>query len=139
VKRKLAWGSLALLVIVAAAWLLWPRDPINPATYHKIRMGMTLAEAEALVGRPSIGIAEMMDVLFKQRRVRWQDPKPEDVLHEGNDWSGGRPDLATLRCWEGTHGGIAVQLDADGRVIGKRFEPRPVPGPGEYLRGMLGW
>jgi hypothetical protein len=138
-RRKLAWGSLALLVIVAAVWLLWPRDPINPATYHNIQIGMTLAEAEAAVGRRSIGFAEMMDVLFKQRRVRWQDPKPEEILQEGNDWSRGRPDLASLRCWEGTHGGIAVQIDGEGRVIGKRFEPRPGSGPGEHLRFMLGW
>ena len=138
-KWKLAWCALGLFVIGGGLWLLLPADPISRATYHKIHMGMTLEEAEALVGRPSIGIDEMMDLLFNKRRVRWVAPRPQDILHEGNDWSKARPDLTRIKCWEGTRGGLSVQLGDDGRIIGKRFEEGSSMGLVERFRYLLGW
>jgi hypothetical protein len=137
VKRKLAWYALAMFIIVGVLWLVWPRDPISRETYQKIQMGMTLEETEVLVGRPSINMAEMMDILVK-RHVRWIT-HPESVLHEGNDWSKSRPDLTKIMCWEGTGGGIAVQLGDDGRVIGKRYEERQSAGLVDRLRNVVGW
>jgi hypothetical protein len=138
VKRKLAWCSLALFVVAAGAFFLWPRDPISQATYDKIRIGMTLEEAEDLVGGPSIGVGEMIDQLVKRRRVLLP-AAPLDVLHEGNDWSKVESDQNRIQCWAGMDGGIAVQVGDDGRIIGKRFERWPSPGLLERFRIMLGW
>jgi hypothetical protein len=139
VKRKRTVCVLLLCLVALAVWLAWPRDPINRATYQKIQLGMTLAEVESIVGCPSCGIVEMMDALFKTGRRRWRDPKPESILHDGNDWSNDRKNLDRIRCWEGAHAGLAVQLGDDGRVIGKHLEGRPAAGWVDSLWRALGW
>jgi len=139
VKRKWIWCALALLVLAGTVWLLWPRDPVSRATYQKIQIGMTLEEVEALIGRPSISIDTMIDILFKQRRVKWVAPDPDGILHDGNDWSKARPDMTKIRCWESTQAGIAVQLGDDGRVIGKHFEERASAGLVDRVRTVFGW
>ncbi len=138
-KRKLAWCALVLAVVLGALFFLRPRDPVSRATYAKIQIGMTLEQAEAIVGRPGIEIAQMMELIFKKRRTQWVDAKPEEILHEGSDWSKGRPDLSTIMCWEGSHGGISVQLGHDGRIVGKRFEDRPALGFWDRLLSLLPW
>jgi hypothetical protein len=127
-----------MLLVGTLLLLPWMHDPISCATYQRIQVGMTLAEAEAVVGQPSIGIDEVMDILFKQRRIRWVDPAPEDVLHDGYDWSKSRPKLAQIKCWEGSHSGLAVLLGDDGRIIGKRFEENRGASFVGRLRALLG-
>ena len=139
-KRKPAWCIIALVVtiVMATLFLLWPGDPITRATYQKIQLGMTLEEAEAIVGSPGIGITEMINEL-KRRGGQRIDADPDDIVQEGNDWSKSRPDLTTIKCWEGTHGGIGIQLGDDGRIIGKRFEGRRQwTGLVNRVRGSLG-
>src|SRR5262249_7101858 len=100
---------------------------------------MTLQEAESVVGRPSTDIAALVDYLFMTRRIRWVAPAPHEVLHEGSDWSNGRPDLARIRCWDGANAGLTVQLGDDGRIIGKRFEGKSRMALVDRLRLMLPW
>ena len=52
-RRKLiALAGLAVLV-AAGAFVLWPRpDRITRANYDRIRMGMSRAEVEAILGPP---------------------------------------------------------------------------------------
>ncbi len=128
-----------MALVLGALFVFGPRDPVSRATYERIQIGMTLEEAEAVVGRPGIGIEQLLEELFKKRRVRWMDAKPEEILHEGSDWSKSRPDLSTIMCWEGSHGGISVQLGHDGRIVGKRFEDRPALGFWDRLLSLLPW
>jgi hypothetical protein len=121
-KRKYACAALVLIVTGGAIFLLWPSDLISPDTYHKIQLGMTLADAEGVVGRSSTPIKAAVDDMIK-RRARFVDPDPQSILNDGNDWSQGPPpDWTRIWCWEGSRGCIAIQLDEQGRVIGKRFE-----------------
>jgi hypothetical protein len=53
-RRMLLFGLPAAVVAVAvSAWLLWPRTAITRENADKIRMGMTLAEVEAILGGPA--------------------------------------------------------------------------------------
>lgn len=54
--RKLRWAvGLAVLVAIATVWaiVLWPRsDPVVRGKCQQLRAGMTMGEAEAILGLP---------------------------------------------------------------------------------------
>src|SRR5260370_35995153 len=50
--RLLVFGLLAGLLGLGGVWLLWPRSAITRENAAKIHVGMTLAEAEAILGGP---------------------------------------------------------------------------------------
>jgi hypothetical protein len=50
-RRLLLFGLPAgLVAAMLAVWLLWPRTAITRENADKIRMGMTLAEVETILG-----------------------------------------------------------------------------------------
>src|SRR6266566_3187740 len=52
-RRLFLFGLLvALLVVGAGVWLLWPRTAITRENAAKIEVGMTLGEVEAILGGP---------------------------------------------------------------------------------------
>src|SRR5262249_34589183 len=106
VTRRRRWllGLLAVLVLAAGLLLLWPRpSAVTEENYGLIRLGMTLAEVETLLGGP----AGHHRVLIK-RIVQTRDDIDVPRLAEG-----------PYRQWIDMRHMIGVQFDADDRVIGK--------------------
>jgi hypothetical protein len=53
-RRLLLFGlPTAVVVVLLAVWLLWPRSALTRENAAKIREGMTRAEVEALLGGPA--------------------------------------------------------------------------------------
>lgn len=51
------WAIVTVIVflvpiLLAVCWLMRPRDPINAANFDQIRIGMTQAEVEHILGSP---------------------------------------------------------------------------------------
>jgi hypothetical protein len=104
-------GALALLAVVAMwTWLLvQPRPGITWAKYKRIRVGMTLAEVEAILGRPA----------DETVRVALEPPVPPG------------------RAWEGGGLRVTVWLDHAGAVSGKDLQPGREDTLLERLRRLL--
>ncbi len=54
-RRKLRWvlAGLAVLLLAVGGFVLWPQsDRITRENYDRIKIGMTIAEAEAILGPP---------------------------------------------------------------------------------------
>lgn len=99
--QRVLWWSTGLATLLAVAvWFDRSTDPINPATFKRIKRGMTLQEVEALVRRPSSfeppwPLAQMLE---------------EDVGEE--DWKGGH-------LWVGKSYEIEVSIDEGGIVVSR--------------------
>ena len=137
-KRKKLLLLVAIFLVVTAGLLMAPDDPVSEATYQRIRLGMTLREVEDVIGQPGLKISDAVRALSK-RGVKFHPPSR--VLHDGNDWGNKQQDLSKIICWEGTGAGMAVQLDDDGRVIGKRFEEGHIRNRSLFdgVRRSFGW
>jgi hypothetical protein len=83
-RRRFLFLSLAAVVVVlAVAWLLWPRTAITRENAAKIQVGMTLAEVRAILGgkprdesngRLDLEESEDLPDLLRHARVRqWID------------------------------------------------------------------
>ena len=128
--RKYPFAVLAvcLLLFGALVSLLrpWPRPPstITRANYDRIKLGMTEAEFEDLLGCPSVFYTD----------------RPVVVLMSA---------VMVRRWWVGDEGVLGIELDLDtpdpyesirtrsGRVIHKHFSPLPPESFGEKLRRRL--
>ena len=98
--RLLRWaGALALLGLVVAlvVWLMSPRPGTTLVNYQRIQNGMTLAEVEAVLGRPA---DETVGVMLE-------------------------PPVPPGRAWEGSGLRVTVWLDGAGAVSGKEIQPSP--------------
>jgi hypothetical protein len=137
-KTKLILLVAILVLLVVTAGALMTRDSITEAIYQKIHVGMALDEVEDVIGRRGTKIADAVGTLAKQGVVFIP---PSNVLHDGNDWSKQRPDISRIICWQGSEAGITVQVDENGRVIGKRFEQGGIQRRSffERLSIWLGW
>src|SRR5262245_10801883 len=84
-----------VLAVGLVAWLLQPSPPpsaINLENAAKIRVGMTLAEVEALLGGPARNESGLPDGSIMVTRH------------------------ADAKCWANSRDVVIVDLDADGRV-----------------------
>jgi hypothetical protein len=99
---------VAVAVVVAAwVWLFWPRTAITLENARKIRPGMTLAEVEAILGRP-----ERDEFQFGMLVV---NPVPGgDLLNPG--WVPG-----CHRRWTSRQASVGVFFDADDRVFDRHY------------------
>ena len=52
-RRRLLLMLLGCAAVGCAALALMPGDPISPANFEKIQLGMTLQEVEVILGRRS--------------------------------------------------------------------------------------
>jgi hypothetical protein len=97
-------GGCAAVVVSACVLLFVPVARISPQSCDRIRPGMTVAEAEEIVGAP----------------VGWYDGV-EQLRLDGPGWRGDKP------YWSGSRGQLVLDVDQDGRVLKAAFYPgKPV-------------
>ena len=149
-KRKLKWPAIVLAVLVLGfgtpLWL-WPRDRITPASWKEIRIGMTVAEVESILGRPGMAYDDFedhLDALAKNDKF----PVPDHIRFaepEEGEWKwideGKNKVPNNTKYWIGQRGRMVIQLSPSGQVIGKYFHGWRSPDPSfpERLRDWLGW
>src|SRR5215467_4265812 len=84
-KRKLKWIAVVLVVLLvgmATALFLWPRDRITPESWEKIRIGMTEKEVEEILGQPGRKLdVEFLKELAFDNRIPLSEKG--DFLEEG--------------------------------------------------------
>jgi hypothetical protein len=113
-RRTLFW-ILAGLIVVALAWRmfsLWDWHEITRDSYDRIREGMTLSEAERLLGPPGdfrTGGFEADD--SNGPSFQWQGYGPPRTSPEG------------LRdvVWQSDSGWLSLQIDDSNKIQGKSF------------------
>lgn len=104
-QRPLLVLGLVALLVGGAAWLLWPTDPIGPRAFARIRLGMSPAEAKAVIGMPPRDTAPILDVHRGSLSL---------VASKG-DFA---EDRASSNVWDGDEFWIMVAFDDTGAVIG---------------------
>jgi hypothetical protein len=123
------------LVLGVGAWLVWPRTAITRENAAKIHVGMTLAEAEAILG----GLArdemtgrilsdEFADEPDKNQRWRIWDETLIEARKQG---------LRELQ-WRSDHVLVWVLTDPAGRVFGHHVMPLRRESLLERLRRLVG-
>jgi hypothetical protein len=94
--RRILWLVLGLAAVLGVAvWFDRSLDPINPAIRERIKVGMTIAEVEATLGRP-------MDTSAPVRNPRCL---------------GGAPTGQTCVFWLGKSHDLRVDFDPEGRQL----------------------
>jgi hypothetical protein len=148
-KRKLKWLAIVLAVSMlglGTALLLWPRDRITVDSWQKIRIGMTEAEVEEILGRSGIRCDDFFEQYAQLQNEMGKPPFiDEGLLLEEPDF--GRPtgllfdEWDKSKIWSGRHGFVGVHFDEKGHVAKKIFHAmRPAePGFLDRLRDWLGW
>jgi len=91
-------GGCAAVIVSACVLLLVPVARIAPESCDRIRPGMTVAQAEEIVGAP----------------VGWYDGVGQMRL-DGPGWRGDKP------YWTGSRGQLALDVDENGRVVKAAF------------------
>jgi hypothetical protein len=116
--RRLLFLFLAVATVAArgAASLRWPRTAVTPENAEKIQPGMTLAEVEAILGRPAgddagpgvcVGAGRCGDPMDARAAAR-----------HGPDPAGG-----VWQSWLSDQAHVALRFDARGRVDETRWFP----------------
>jgi hypothetical protein len=116
---------LYLLAAVTIALLMWavlpPHASVSRGNYNKIRVGMTEAEVEALLGGPGEDLAPLT---YEDVHV---DELPPLQLHS-------LP--YRLHHWRSNTHMITVIFDREGRVAGKTYSRDPTV---SFLRRFIDW
>jgi hypothetical protein len=123
--------AAAVLALPAVAglfvWLQVPRPGMTKANYERIRLGMTLAEVEGILGGPA------GDYSRRCTAERF----PALVGGDGGDVVN-LPD-GTWKCWRSDEGEVGVLLTPDEHVAWKEAQEY-VPAPFlDRLRRLLPW
>src|SRR5262249_32682791 len=113
-KRKLKWMAIVLVVSLlgfGTALLLWPRDHdrITVESWKKIRIGMTKAEVEEIMGVAGVRFQNVP--LSKLRGIEfviYAEPAKNGKC-ENDYW------------WWGRRGAITICLNDNGHVVHKDF------------------
>lgn len=129
-KRSLLAVAALTAVVLAVVWLLWPEPAIGPASYERIRLGMTQAEVEAVIGLPPGIYHNQIGGEALTSDVRGLPMSRSSDYHRSAEW------------W-GTKHGIFVAFDKSGAVVGcQLFDVQPPRGSAgllERIRSWLGW
>jgi hypothetical protein len=133
-RRKLRWVvaglAVALVAVGAVVLSLWPNPSrrITRENFELIQKGMTLAEAEAILGLPGdyrTGPGE--DLAVGSEGWSW-DPEEESVPDA--DWLVVEPDgsmmdsLGPYYVWISDTAQIHLRFDEDDSLINRSFYPR---------------
>jgi hypothetical protein len=102
-------GCLVAAAVVSwvALWLIVPPDRVNREAFGRVRLGMTEAEVEEVLGRPAAEGAPGAVVMFEGVPESFVDP---------DSFPAGR-----RRQWLGREHAILVEWDERGRVSGRYF------------------
>jgi hypothetical protein len=135
--RLLLFGlTAAVLAIMLAAWALWPRTAITRENADKIRMGMTLAEVEAILGGPARdeSTASLTDDNLDMELVGI----PEILFDATCD--GEMVPASNRKLWISDSVVVRVCFDAEGRALCNESVPvrRAELSPLDRLRRWLG-
>jgi hypothetical protein len=104
-RRQFLFFLLAAVVVgLAATWLFWPRTAISDETAAKIKVGMTVAEVEEILGGPQGDYTTLLGGLGEYRAP--PNPPFEDVDDQE---------------WIGDSGAVWVYFDRHGRVCACHF------------------
>jgi hypothetical protein len=134
-KRTLKWIAAVLAVLllgIATAIFLWPRDRITVESWREIRLGMTEKEVAAILGGPGMNGKEYgaqrkgkppLNVVFSEPAV--------GRFHVGGE----------ERIWIGHRGSIEIQFDSEGHVAFMCFAHLHPADPNflDGIRDWLGW
>jgi hypothetical protein len=120
---NLAVADIVVLVLVAlavatAAWFFWPRDPVNVAMYHRIRLGASVEEVEATLGRPGLPYEGWFE---SHKHIL--PPETDERYEEGVPFE----DSDNALCWSGRKGWLLVRYDKDRRVTTKLYQGWQIP------------
>ena len=143
-KRKLKWTAVVVAVLllgVGAALLLWPRDRITRESWEKIRIGMTVAEVEDILGGPGIPYEDFLTLQDRAEVVEghFSIDEPKDSWVPMDLWK--ETELANTRFWLGGRGTLGILFDRQRKVASKVFVTTKVRDPNfiDRLRDWLGW
>jgi len=137
-KRKAKWmASVLALLSFATALFVLPRDYITPASWKKIRVGMTEKEVEDILHSRGQDFEKAEKQLFqlKTGRLIYTDISFEEPV--GFTWD----DKLDNKVWLGQRGAIGIVFDKEGIVKSRMFqgyrftESNLIDG----LRDWLGW
>src|SRR5262245_44338532 len=114
-KTRLLFLDLALLTLVSV-WAVWfvafIGDPVGPRNYCRLRVGMTLDEAEAVFGLP------------REERIRQHSVLPSELWGAPLEWKGLSGHESTggggnwnRAVWMGRDYFVEVWLDRHERVV----------------------
>ena len=114
--RKHTWTAtvVALVLIIVAAWLLWQRESVTFDMYQAIRLGMTEAQVEEVMGGPGRSPEEVYLIEYPVTLSEGHIGR-----HMGKGWA---------KIWQSRRNAVDVYYTKDGRVGSKGFSdnlPRP--------------
>jgi hypothetical protein len=114
-------SATALLVLAATlTWIFWPRPQLIPGGFEKVKVGMTLAEVETVLGGPpGVYCSDRAYANYTTSGVKGK--RDSSIIHE----------------WVGAENCIAVWFNADGQSTGL-WHGRTLYTPG-YFDRVLGW
>ena len=121
---QIGLGLLALSLAIAAACLWWPADAIGPRNYRQIKLGMTAAEVEAVIGLPPGDHRTKRGVGGTRAAGNFAFMVQEEGI-PANDlpsppWGATRTgQMVTILWWDGNNYFISVALDEYGKVVGR--------------------
>ncbi len=130
------FALMALGLFVVGVWtscFLAPRHRIDEHSYRRIKKGMTLAEAEAIIGVPP-GVYTQRSTEYKYHRGPPFKTSVAELLEAEKLLA------PEIRSWYGNAGFIWVEFDEDGRVYGVSILENPHP-PNfvDKVKAWLGW
>jgi hypothetical protein len=143
-KRKLKWTAVVLAVLLlgfGAAIFLWPRDRITAESWEKIRIGMTSAEVEEILGGPGNDFKEAEDLYNRVVTKSGKEPLDLDSLRYEPDKQFAEEETKVMRVWVGREAVIGIVFDPENCVKKKAFQRGRLAEPNliDRLRDWLGW
>jgi hypothetical protein len=105
-RRLLVFALLAALVLIGVStWALWPEEQsaITRENSEKIRVGMTLAEVQTILGGPP--------------RMEASSERPFGWNLDMDQPPAGAAVAVATHTWIGLHAKVEVGVNGDGRVI----------------------
>jgi hypothetical protein len=108
-RKRLAAVLVTVATGAVAVAVLWPWPRVSRAKYDRIKLGMSRAQIDTLLGGPG-DFTTRATCVSASAEPAWEGA-PEA-------WLG-----AATEAWRGDEGTIWVAFDASGRVAAKRFQP----------------
>jgi hypothetical protein len=128
-RRTLLVVIAGLAVVATGAWLLWPRpERITQENCDRIRIGMSRAEVEAILGPPGDYRTGRGEMDYGESEVIGWDPDPPFGLDDALAWSRilcqFPKDPRRWANWSSDSFVIFIVIDESGQVIDKYIGPR---------------